>query len=92
MKETEKRRSIKVGDDISSVSTVAYWYKHGHFTSEEEAQGAFKLAYQQGLDGMGKSIQEWMGLTDTEFDAWMRYDSLPTKKHVGWVDERKPSK
>lgn len=79
MKETDKRRTIKVGDDLSSVSSVCYWYKYGHFSNDDEAIGAFKLAYQQGLDGMGKSTQEWMGLNTEEFDTWMRSDTLPKK-------------
>ena len=62
---------------MGQVSPVGYWYKHGHFKNEDEARGAFRLAYQQGLDGMGKSIQEWMGLSEAEFDAWMRDDALP---------------
>jgi hypothetical protein len=54
-----------------------YWYTHGHFKNEDEAMGAFKLAYQQGLDGMGKSISAWMGLSADQYDAWMRDGSLP---------------
>ena len=60
--------------------TVASWYKCKHFKNDDEARGAFRLAYQQGLDGMGKSIPKWMGLTETEYAAWMNDDSLPTKK------------
>ena len=77
--QAEKRRSIDVGPQIGQVSAASYWYKAGHFANEDEARGAFKLAYQQGLDGMGASIGEWMGLTDEEYDAWMRNDSLPKK-------------
>lgn len=62
------------------VSTARSWHRAGHFANEDEARGAFKLAYQQGLDGMGKSIAEWMGLTTTEYDAWMRDDALPRGK------------
>jgi hypothetical protein len=58
---------------------VSYWYRGGHFRNQDEAIGAFKLAYQQGLDGMGPSIQQWMGLTGPEFDAWMRDDALPAQ-------------
>lgn len=54
-----------------------YWHRHGHFKNDDEARGAFRLAYQQGLDGMGASIREWMGMSEAEFDAWMRDDSLP---------------
>jgi len=61
------------------VSPASYWYRHGHFKNEDEARGAFKLAYQQGLDGMGKSVQEWMGMTAEEFDSFMRHDAIPKK-------------
>ncbi|MDO8989888.1 MAG: hypothetical protein Q7U91_09665 [Sideroxyarcus sp.] len=77
MSQKAKRSGNDVGPKMSQVSPVAYWYKNGHFRNEDEAKGAFRLAYQQGMDGLGKSIQEWMGLTDKEFDAWMRNDSLP---------------
>ena len=74
---TRKEKRIDVGEKMCQVSPVAYWYKHGHFQNEDEARGAFRLAYQQGLDGMGASIAEWMGLADEEYDSWMRNDSLP---------------
>lgn len=77
MTQKEKRRGIDVGPHMNQVSSVAYWYKQGHFSNEDEAMGAFRLAYQQGLDGMGKSIQEWMGLSKEEFGAWMRNNALP---------------
>jgi hypothetical protein len=73
----DHRRGIDVGSNFLQVSPVMYWYRNDHFQNEDEARGAFRLAYQQGLDGMGKSIQEWMGLTEKEFDAWMRNDELP---------------
>lgn len=62
------------------VSTARYWYDHGRFKTEEGARAAFFLAYQQGLDGMGTSIAEWMGLTDDEYNAWIRKDELPKQK------------
>jgi len=62
---------IPVGPRMDQVSPVSYWYKHGRFTPEQ-AVGAFFLAYQQGLDGMGTSIQAWMGLTDSEYNEYMR--------------------
>lgn len=74
----DHRAQIDVGPTVRQVSPVMYWYRGGdHFINEDEARGAFKLAYQQGLDGMGKSIREWMGLTPKQFDAWMRDGSLP---------------
>jgi len=80
MTQKEKRQGIEVGPSWRQVSPVSFWYKNGHFSNEEEAMGAFKLAYQQGLDGMGRSIQEWMGLSEKEFDNWMRNNSLPRLK------------
>lgn len=73
----DKRRGIDVGPTMSQVSSVVYWYKAHHFQNEDQARGAFHLAYQQGLDGMGTSIAQWMGLTDEEYTAWMRNESLP---------------
>lgn len=75
--QAEIRRSVNLGGTFNDVSPVMQWYKDGYFESKEEAKGAFKLAYQQGMDGMGTSIQEWMGLNETQFDAWMRHDQLP---------------
>lgn len=77
MSPKEKRQGLDVGSKMNQVSPVSYWYKHGHFKNEDEARGAFRLAYLQGMDGMGKSTQEWMGLSEVEFDAWMRDDALP---------------
>ena len=75
--QADKRRGVDVGPQMGQVSPAVYWYRAGHFKNDDEARGALRLAYQQGLDGMGTSIQEWMGLTDTEFGAWMRSDALP---------------
>jgi hypothetical protein len=77
------RRSVSVGPSVADVSPVAYWHKHDHFKNEDEARGAFRLAYQQGLDGMGESIAAWMGLTSAEYDAWMRNESLPSTGKKG---------
>ena len=77
--QAEKRRGIDVGPRVGQVSTAMYWYKGGHFANDDEARGAFRLAYQQGMDGMGTSVQDWMGLTDTQFDAWMRGEVLPKR-------------
>lgn len=71
------RRSVDVGPFLDQVSPVSYWYQQGHFRNEDEARGAFRLAYQQGLDGMGKSIPDWMGITGADFDAWVRTNALP---------------
>lgn len=79
MKQAEKRRGIDVDTALTSVTSVAAWYRSGQFASDEEALGAFKLAYQQGMDGMGESPEKWMGLTDEEFKAWMLHNTLPIK-------------
>jgi histidyl-tRNA synthetase len=71
------RNGIDVGPKMSQVSPVLYWYKAHFFKNEDEARGAFRLAYQQGLDGMGNSIEEWMGLSEQEYTAWMDSESLP---------------
>ena len=76
--QADHRRSIAVGPTLNQVSPAMYWFKHGHFENEDEARGAFKLAHQQGLDGMGKSIADWMGMTTEQYDAWMRHGALPS--------------
>ena len=79
MNKHDKRCEISVGYKMHQVSPAAYWYKYGHFKNEDEARGAFRLAYQQGMDGMGKSIAQWMGLTNKEYDLWMRNDAIPSR-------------
>ena len=76
----ENKQGIDVGSGFHQVSPVAYWHRNRHFKNEDEARGAFALAYQQGLDGMGKSISKWMGLSDTDFNSWMKDGSLPGRK------------
>lgn len=78
--ETDPRRAVKIGPHMGEVSPVMYWYRHHHFANEDEAQGAFKLAYQQAMDGMGPSIHEWMGLTAGEYELWHRTDQLPAHR------------
>lgn len=73
----EHRQSIDVGPGTTQISPVMYWYKNNMFKNEDEARGAFRLAYQQALDGLGASVAGWMGLTPEQFSAWMRDDSLP---------------
>ena len=67
-------------ENIKGVITAKFWQKNGHFKNEVEARGAFRLAYLQGLDGMGKSIGDWMGLTKEEFELWMKNASIPKRK------------
>lgn len=74
---TDNRRQIEVGSGMNQVGSVMYWYNGGQFKSIDEAKGAFRLAYQQGMDGMGASVREWMGLSEEQFEAWMRDDTLP---------------
>lgn len=62
------------------VSTVNFWWQHGYFPNTVEAIGAFKLAHEQGKDGLGRSVSEWMGLTEEEFADWMRNNKLPERK------------
>jgi hypothetical protein len=64
---------------MGQVSAAMHWYKADHFANDDEARGAFRLAYQQGMDGMGTSVQEWMGLTDEQFNNWMRGEILPKR-------------
>jgi hypothetical protein len=79
MNQRDVRRKLAVGPGMHEVSSVSYWYKYGHFKNEDEARGAFKLACQQGNDGMGENVREWMGLTVEEFKSFMQHDALPKK-------------
>lgn len=72
-----ERQKIEVGAGMSQVSPVMYWYKHGQFKNDEEARGAFRLAYHQGMDGMGPSPRQWMGLTEQQFSSWITNEALP---------------
>jgi hypothetical protein len=76
----QMRQGIDVDGGFTSVVSVTSLYRAGFFRTEEAAMGAFLLACQQGLDGMGKSIGEWMGMTETEYDSWMRDKTLPPLK------------
>lgn len=76
----EMRQGIIVDGGLMDVSSVTYWYRFGHFGSEEAAVGAFELAYQQAMDGMGKSIESWMGMTEAELNEWRENKTLPLKK------------
>jgi len=77
------RRAIPVdqGNLFNSITSVRKWFKAGLFANRDEALGAFKLAHQQALDGLGPSHHEWMGFTsEKEFHAWMRDETLPTRR------------
>lgn len=72
------RQAVVVGDGFDGVSSAMRWWRSGHFDSPAEARGAFKLAHQQALDGMGEGGAHWMGLSKAEFDDWMRSGKLPS--------------
>jgi len=74
-----ERESERVWKTRIEIGTVMAWYKAGHFKTDAEARGAFELAYQQGMDGMGASPADWMGMTKDEFDAWIRSSALPKR-------------
>jgi hypothetical protein len=75
----EMREGIAVDGSFTDVISVTSLYRARFFKSDEAAMGAFELACQQGLNGMGKSIGEWMGMTEAEYDDWMREKKLPPK-------------
>jgi hypothetical protein len=85
------RGSVEVGPGFDKVTPVSWWYRKGAFKSDDEARGAFRLAYVQALDGMGTGIAQWMGLTDSEAAEWMRNERLPGKPIRGDRDDRKPT-
>jgi hypothetical protein len=68
---------------------VSYWWRNGGFGNDEQARGAFELAYMQGMDGMGQSVLDWMGLSEGQLVAWTRDKSLirgsgiPRSQEVG---------
>jgi len=60
------------------IETVTGWLRAGLFATNEQARGAFMLAHQQWLDGLGRgSHREWLGMTEAEFNAWMRDHKIP---------------
>jgi hypothetical protein len=73
----DHRRLVEAGAKPGQVVPVGLWHRDGHFGSEAEAQGAFKLAYQQAVDGLGASTAGWMGISQGELDAWLRHGTLP---------------
>lgn len=75
----QKGRKATSGVNLKNVMTAASWLRHQGFKNEDEARGAFRLAYYQWLDGVGDSPEEWMGLNSEEFRAWMKDDSLPRR-------------
>lgn len=59
---------------------MAEWRRNGLFPTEEGAVGAFELAYQQALDGLGASVEDWMGLSAPEYRAWFLHGTLPPQR------------
>lgn len=66
------RRSIAVGVSFQEVSPASFWARCGVMENPQMVLGALELAYQQYMDGMGESAEQWMGLTAAEYDRWMR--------------------
>lgn len=62
--------------------TVMFYYRKGCFKTDDQAKGAFELAYQQAMEDMSKSFEESMGLSEKEFDNWMRYGAIPMRNGV----------
>lgn len=64
-RELELRRvqaSINRSAGGPGVSTFYGFFMNSDlFENEDEARGALKLANQQGLDGMGGSVTQWVG-------------------------------
>ena len=87
--QTTIRRSVEVGPGFDKVTPVSWWYRSGTFKGDDEARGAFRLAYVQALDGMGSGIAQWMGLTEPEVAQWIHHERLPGKPIAGDCDVRK---
>jgi len=81
------RHRVEVGPGFDKLTPVSWWYRHGAFKSDDEARGAFRLAYVQALDGMGSGIAQWMGLTESEAAEWIYHERLPGKPLVGECPE-----
>ena len=75
-----KRSKTGAKKQSVEINSVGAWYRQGLFKTDQEAQGAFRLARAQYQDGLGEhSCHEWMGLTEPEFNAWMSDDTLPNR-------------
>lgn len=59
------RQQVDVGPMLNQVSPLSYWIGQTIMTPEGVI-GAFELAYQQCLDGMGVSLEQWTGLTSEQ--------------------------
>ncbi len=77
----DHRRGVDVdGTELTTVSSAGAWYRCGRFNNDDEARGAFRLAYEQAMDGMGESVAKWMGITEQELAAWRHDETLPKKR------------
>ena len=81
-KQSAAKAGVKVDGGFLDVTSARAWWEAEHFDSPAEARGAFKLAYQQGMDGMGSSPRQWMGLSEKAFNTWMRSGALPSDVSV----------
>jgi len=68
------------------VSRLSDWLSQQRhsclFDNDEQVQGALKLAYQQYMDGCGKSVMHWIGITEDELAEWQSTGELPKKLRV----------
>lgn len=68
-----------------NVMTVGAWFRGEHFENEEQAKGAFELAYQQWLDGLGFNLSnvEYLGVVGMDRALIERL----TGRGLDWGDE-----
>lgn len=78
---TGAKVTVNVDGREAAVITPRALQSAGLFLSEEEANGAFKLAYHQAKD-LGIPPHQWLGLTKGEMIAWRRYASLPVAERI----------
>jgi hypothetical protein len=65
------------------VSRLTDWARTPNlFENDEQVKGALTLAYQQYMDGMGRDLQHWVGITDQEFRQWRDTGQLPNRLRV----------
>lgn len=86
-----KGRKTSFFEAMNTLSTVTDWYRANHFRNEDEARGAFELAWQQYMDGCGLSAAQWLGMTAEELDGWVRNGTLPPKKAPKAAKAAKPT-
>lgn len=57
---------------MSQVSPAKYWIGTSFLDTPEKVIGALWLAHQQYMDGLGKSEDEWTGLTTEQLYKFFR--------------------